>query len=133
MPWAPSLVRRVDLVPRDYIYARVRVLPVVAIDLPPRLGAGAIWSCRPWLDDRDAALDAWQRRTFTGKPKWHGNRQRVLNSRFSTWFTKTARCVPIAECRATSLGASMAMPLRVPSSKNRTGSSRRSQGLRPLA
>jgi hypothetical protein len=28
---------------------------------PPRLGAGAIWSCRPWLDDRDAALDAWQR------------------------------------------------------------------------
>ena len=34
MPWAPSLVRRVDLVPRDYICARVRVLPVVAIDLP---------------------------------------------------------------------------------------------------
>src|SRR5262249_38794069 len=25
------------------------------------------------------------------------------------WFTKTARCVPIAECRATSSGASMAI------------------------
>jgi hypothetical protein len=34
MPLAPSLVRRVDFVPRDYIYARVRVLPVLAIDLP---------------------------------------------------------------------------------------------------
>src|SRR5437588_10851541 len=34
MPFGPSLVRRVDLVPRDYIYARVQVLPVLAIDLP---------------------------------------------------------------------------------------------------
>jgi len=40
---------------------------------------------------------------------------------------------PFAECRATSLEARMAMLLRVPSSRNRTGSSRRSQGLRPLA
>jgi hypothetical protein len=30
-------------------------------------------------------------------------------------------------------GASMAMPLRVPSSKNRIGSSRRSRELRPMA
>jgi hypothetical protein len=35
-------------------------LPVLAIDLPARLGAGAIWSCRRRLDDRDAALDPWQ-------------------------------------------------------------------------
>jgi hypothetical protein len=34
--------------------------------------------------------------------------------------------------RAKSLAASMAMPLRAPSSKNRTGSSRRGQALRPL-
>src|SRR5262245_29795864 len=32
------LVRRVDLVPRDYIYARVRVLPVLAIDLTGQFG-----------------------------------------------------------------------------------------------
>jgi hypothetical protein len=54
-------VRRVDLVPRNYIYARVRVLPVLAIDLPIQATCWAIWSCRPWLDDRDAALEAWQR------------------------------------------------------------------------
>jgi hypothetical protein len=35
------LVRRVDLVPRDYIYARVRVLPVLAIDLPTQ---AACWA-----------------------------------------------------------------------------------------
>jgi hypothetical protein len=35
--------------------------PSLPLICPPRLGAGAIWSSRPWLDDRDAALDAWQR------------------------------------------------------------------------
>ena len=68
--------------------ARVRVLPVLAIDCPPRLGAGAIWSCWPWLDDGHAALDAWQVEQSREKPKWHASRQRALNSRFSTWFNQ---------------------------------------------
>jgi len=35
-------------------------LPVLAIDLPIQATCRAIWSCRRRLDDRDAALDAWQ-------------------------------------------------------------------------
>jgi len=48
------------LVSQDYIYARVRVLPVLAIDLPIQATCRAIWPCRRRLDDRDAALDTWQ-------------------------------------------------------------------------
>ena len=48
------------MVSQDYIYARVRVLPVLTIDLPIQAACRAIWSCRRRLDDRDAALDAWQ-------------------------------------------------------------------------
>src|SRR6516165_9878964 len=113
--------------------ARVRDLPVLAIDLPTQ---AACWAFCLAGRGSMIAMPRSMRGSVEqspGKAKWHASRQRALSSRFSTWFTKTARCVPIAECRATTSGASMAMPPRVPSSKNRTGSSRRSQGLRPLA
>src|SRR5262249_51354739 len=124
------LVRRVDLVPHDYIYARVRVLPVLAIDLPIQATCRAIWSCRRRLDDRDAALDARQ----NNHRKTKMARKPATRVEFTLFVVyEDGSRVPIAECRAMSSGASMAMPLRVPLSKNRIGSSRRSQGLRPLA
>jgi hypothetical protein len=49
---------------------------------------------------------------MTGNQKWHGSRQRELNSLFLTWFTKTVLSAPIAECRAKFLAVSMAMPAR---------------------
>jgi hypothetical protein len=48
-----------------------------------------------------------------------------------TLFDLVYNSGPIAECRAKCLAASMAMPPRAPSSKNRTDSSRRSPAFRP--
>ena len=39
------------------------------------------------------------RGTMTGDQKWHGSRQRELNSLFSMWSQKTGLNGPIAECR----------------------------------
>src|SRR6516162_3784269 len=55
MPWAPSLCGGLIWCPAAIYVHAFEFCPSLPLIRPPRLGAGAIWSCRPWLDDRDAA------------------------------------------------------------------------------
>src|SRR2546423_9143978 len=99
-------MRRVDFIPDKPIYARVRVWPTFGW---PRLGllsSDVLEVGRARL--RDVAAWTADRRSGrpprvpivelrTGKQQWRGSQQRELNSRFSTWFTKTVLSGPIAE------------------------------------
>src|SRR5215471_11525088 len=69
MPWAPSLCGGLIWSPATIYMHAFEFCPSLPLICPPRLGAGAIWSCRPWLDDRDAALNAWRQLTNLRKTK----------------------------------------------------------------
>src|SRR5215831_10768084 len=58
MPWAPSLCGVLIWCPATIYTHAFEFCPSLPLICPPRPRAGAIWSCRPWLDDRDAALGA---------------------------------------------------------------------------
>src|SRR5262245_50461047 len=102
MPLAPSLCGGLIWCPTTIYTHAFEFCPSLPLTCPSRLRAGQFGLAGG--GSMIAMPRSMRGRTITGKPKWHASRQLAWNSRFSTWFTKTDRCVPIAECRAMSSG-----------------------------